>query len=120
MPGIYGVGMEVVAKTRRVRISPEKARHVARLLPGKGVDEALTIVELVPRKAAKIWAKTLKSAIANAENNEDLDRRSLVVKSAQVGPGPTMKRFVTKARGMAGRIRKRTSHFTIILSDGKD
>ena len=111
--------MEVVAKNRRVRISPEKARHVARLLSGKNVDEALTIVALVPRKAAKLWEKTLKSAIANAVNNAEMDRDSLVVKSAQVGPGPMLKRYRPKARGMAGRIRKRTSHLMIVLTDGK-
>ncbi|NOY74179.1 MAG: 50S ribosomal protein L22 [Kiritimatiellaeota bacterium] len=109
--------MEVKAVTKYVRISPEKARQVARLLQGKSVEEALSIVELVPRKAARLLGKTLKSAVANAENNRNLNRADLVVKEALVGPGPVIKRFRTKARGMAGRILKRTSHFTVVLTN---
>ncbi len=109
--------MEVRAVTKFVRISPEKARHVARLLQGKSATEALGIIDLIPRKAARLMAKTLRSAIANAENNFDLDRENLVVKEATVGAGPTMKRFRPKARGMAGRILKRTSHFKIVLTN---
>jgi len=109
--------MDVQAITRQVRISPEKARHVSRLLQGKSVQEALAIVDLSPRKAAKLLGKTLRSAVANAENNFDLNRDSLTVKTAMVGPGPTMKRWLPKARGSAGRIRKRTSNFTIVLTD---
>ena len=112
--------MEVQAVTRFVRISPEKARHVARLLQGKSAHDALSIVNLVPRKAARLLGKTLHSAVANAENNFNLKRDDLMVKSALVGPGPTLKRFRTKARGMAGKILKRTSHFTIILTDEQE
>lgn len=109
--------MEVQAITKYVRISPEKARQVARLLQGKPVREALATVDLIPRKAARLMGKTLRSALANAENNFDLNRDSLVVKTAVVGPGPIMKRFRARARGMAGKIQKRTSHFRIVLSD---
>jgi large subunit ribosomal protein L22 len=109
--------MEVKAVTRNVRISAEKARHVSRLLQGKSVAEALAIVELSPRKAATLLGKTLRSAIANAENNFDLDRQDLMVKSAVVGAGSTMKRFRPRARGSASRIRKRTSHLYITLTD---
>lgn len=109
--------MEVQAITKFVRISPEKARHISRLLQGKDVAEALAIVDLSPRKAARLFSKTLRSAIANAENNFDLDRDALSVKVADAGPGPIMKRFRPRARGMAGRIRKRTSHLRIILTD---
>lgn len=109
--------MEVRAVTKNVRISPEKARHVARLLAGKPVSTALAIVDLSPRKAAVLLGKTLRSAVANAENNENLDRDKLMVASAMVSPGPIIRRFRPKARGSAGRIRKRTSHFEIILSD---
>ena len=111
--------MEVSAVTKFVRISPEKARHVARLLQGKSVSEALGIVDLTPRKAARLIGKTLRSAVANAENNHDLDKEGLFVKEAVVGEGPIMKRFRPKARGMAGRILKRTSHFKIVLSNEK-
>ncbi len=109
--------MEVQAITRNVRISPEKARHVSRLIQGKSVTEALAIVDLSPRKAARLLGKTLRSAVANAENNFDLDRKLLTVKSSQVNPGPVMKRFQPKARGSAGRIIKRTSHLHIVLTD---
>lgn len=109
--------MEVQAITRNVRISPEKARHVSRLIQGKSVTEALAIVDLSPRKAARLLGQTLRSAIANAENNFDLDRKSLSVKSSRVDPGSVMKRFQPKARGSAGRIIKRTSHLHVVLTD---
>ena len=109
--------MEVRALTKNVRISPEKARQVSRLIQGKSVVEALAIVDLSPRKAARLLAQTLRSAVANAENNLELDRKQLLVKSALVGPGPIIKRCRPRARGSAGRIRKRTSHFEIVLSE---
>ena len=109
--------MEVRALTKNVRISPEKARHVSRLIQGKSVVEALAIVDLSPRKAAYLIGKTLRSAIANAENNGDLNRKDLVLKAALVSPGPIIRRFRAKARGSAGRIRKRTSHLEVILTD---
>ena len=112
--------MDVQAITKHVRIAPEKARHVSRLLQGRSVVDALAVVDLSPRKAARLLGKTLRSALANAENNFDLNRNQLVVKTAMVGPGPTLKRFRPKARGSAGRIRKRTSNFTIVLSDGRN
>ena len=109
--------MEVKAETKNVRIAPEKARQISRLIQGKAVVEALAVVDLSPRKAARLIGKTLRSAIANAENNYNLDRNSLLVHSAMVGPGPILKRFCPRARGSAGRIRKRTSHFSIILTE---
>lgn len=109
--------MEVKAITKFVRISPEKARHVSRLIQGKPVQEAIAITELSPRKAARLFGKTLHSAVANAENNFELNRNSLTVKTATADPGPTLRRYRPKARGMAGRIRKRSSHLTVVLSD---
>ncbi|MEA2012162.1 MAG: 50S ribosomal protein L22 [Verrucomicrobiota bacterium] len=109
--------MDVKAISKYVRISPHKARDVARLLRGKKAQDALTQLEFIPKKAARLIQKTLKSAIANAENNHDLLVEELFVKEAVVDEGPRMKRFVAKARGMAGRILKRTSHFKIVLSD---
>ncbi|MDD3153328.1 MAG: 50S ribosomal protein L22 [Victivallaceae bacterium] len=103
--------------TKNARISPEKARQVARLLPNKSVTDALAVCELSPRKAARLLGDTLRSALANAENNFSLERGNLVVKSVMVGPGPIMKRFRPKARGSAGRIRKRTSHMEVVLTD---
>ena len=109
----------VRALTKNVRISPEKARQVSRLIQGKSAVEALAIVELSPRKAARLIGDTLRSAVANAENNNDLNRNDLSVKAALVSPGPMLKRFRAKARGSAGRIRKRTSHLEVILTDNK-
>lgn len=111
--------MEARAITKYVRISPFKARHVTRLIQGKRAQEALALVDLIPRKAARLIGKTLRSAVANAENAErdsvSVDR--LVVKEAVIGEGPTIKRFRPKARGSAGRIRKRTSHIRIVVTD---
>ncbi|MEA4862111.1 50S ribosomal protein L22 [bioreactor metagenome] len=109
--------MEVRALTKNVHISPEKARHISRLLQGVSVREALAICELSPRKAARLFGKTLKSAVANAENNSELASKDLKVKFAIVNAGTMLKRFRPKARGSAGRIRKRTSHLEIVLSD---
>lgn len=114
--------MEARATSKYLRISAFKARQVVRLIQGEPAVEALAKLELMPRKAARLAAKTLKSAIANAENNEDnpVSSETLLIKEAVVGEGPTMRRFRPKARGMAGRIRKRTSHIKIIVTDRKD
>ena len=111
--------MEVRAITKNVRISPQKAGDFSHTIQGKKVMDALAMTELCPRKAARLFAKTLKSALANAENNCELKRENLIVKEAVANPGP-MRRFRPKARGSAGRIRKRTSHFTVVLTDGKN
>jgi large subunit ribosomal protein L22 len=111
--------METRAIAKYVRISPFKAREVARLIQGKPAPEALALVDLIPRKAARLIGKTLRSAIANAENaeNNPASVDELVVKEAVIGEGPTLKRWRPKARGMAGRIRKRTSHIRIVVTD---
>ena len=108
--------MEVRALTKNVRISPEKARHVSRLIQGKSVVEALAIVDLSPRKAAALIGKTLRSAVANAENN-NLRADNLVVAAAYVDEGPTLKRIRPRAKGSASRINKRTSHITIAVAE---
>ena len=99
--------MEKIAITKYVRIAPSKAREVARLIQGKPAVAAMTTISLIPRKAARLIEQTLKSAVANAENDEKngVDRSRLFVKEAVIGEGPTMKRFTPKARGSAGRIR---------------
>ncbi|MBT3285784.1 MAG: 50S ribosomal protein L22 [Victivallales bacterium] len=111
--------MEARAITKYVRISSSKARQVARLIQGKPATEAIALVQHIPRKAARLIAKTLRSAVANAENAErdSASVDQLTVKEAIVGEGPTIKRFKPKARGMAGRIRKRTSHIRIVVTD---
>jgi large subunit ribosomal protein L22 len=109
--------MQIKSIYRGARISAFKAREVTREIQGKPVADALDILAFTPRKAAAMIAKTLKSAIANAENNNNLRADNLVVKEATVGEGPTIKRFQPKARGSAGPIRKRTSHIRIIVTD---
>ena len=109
--------MEVKAIYRYVRMSAFKLRDVTREIQGKQVAAALDIVAFSPKKAAFFVQKTLKSAIANAENNHNLRSEKLVVKEAVAGEGATIKRFIPKARGSAGPIRKRTCHIFITLTD---
>jgi large subunit ribosomal protein L22 len=107
--------MEVKSTTKFVRLSPKKARDVAREIQGLPVSSALDILTFTPKKAAVLIGKTLKTAIADAENNFSLDTDSLVVKEAVIGAGPTLRRFMPRAKGSAGPILKRTSHISITL-----
>lgn len=107
--------MEVTSTTKFVRLSPKKARDVAREIQGLHVSNALDILTFTPKKAAYLIGKTLKTAIADAENNFSLDSSSLVIKEAVIGAGPTMRRFKPRAKGSAGAIIKRTSHISITL-----
>ena len=109
--------MEVRAIYKYAKISPFKAREVTREIQGLPVSAALDLVSFSPKKAAGFIAKTLKSAVANAENNANLRVDGLVVKEATVGEGPTMKRMMPRARGSGSRILKRSSHIRIILTD---
>jgi large subunit ribosomal protein L22 len=109
--------MEVKAVTRYVRIAPRKARLVTELIKGKPVEEALTILGFVPKKAARLLDKTLRSAVANAEQNPNIDVDTLYIKRIFVDGGPTMKRWRARAMGRATKIIKRTSHITVILDE---
>src|ERR1700751_107889 len=109
--------MEVRSTYKYARISPFKVREVTREIQGLPVSAALDVLAFTPKKAAFLIGKTLKSAIANAENNANLKPDGLVVKEAIVGEGPTFKRIMARARGSASRILKRTSHIRIVLSD---
>jgi len=109
--------MEVRSIYRYARISPFKVREVTREIQGLPASAALDLLAFAPKKAAFVIGKTLKSAIANAENNANLKPDTLVVKEAIVGEGPTFKRIMARARGSASRILKRTSHIRIVLSD---
>ena len=109
--------MQVKSEYKYARISAFKAREVTRAIQGLPATDALDILRFTPKKAAPLVIKALKSAIANAENNNNVRAEVLVVKEAVVGEGPTLKRFVPKARGSAGPIRKRTSHIRIIVTD---
>ena len=112
--------MDVEARTKYVRLSPLKARDLAREVSGRTVGEALQITEFSARKAAAIIGKTLKSAIANAENNAKLSVNDLRVKSAVIEEGPRMKRYWPRARGSVSHILKRMCHVRIVLTDGKE
>ena len=109
--------MLVKSTYRFAKISAFKAREVTRAIQGLPASDALDLLRFTPKKAAILILKTLKSAIANAENNNSLNAADLVVKEAVVGEGPTLKRFQPKARGSAGPIRKRTSHIKVVLTD---
>jgi len=109
--------MEVKATTRYTRISPFKLRLPINEVKGKNAAQALTLLKFMPLKAAGIIYKTLQSAIANAEHNNELDVDKLIVKNIIVDHGPTMKRFRPRARGRASRILKRSSHLTVIVED---
>ena len=112
--------MEVKSTYKYARISPKKARDVARAIQGMPVSDALDVLAYTPRKAAQLVGKTLKSAVANAENNHELVADELTIKEATVGDGPTFKRFKPRARGSASAIRKRTSHLYIVLTDEEE
>ena len=109
--------MEVRSIYKYARISPFKVREVTREIQGLPVSAALDLLAFTPKKAAFLIGKTLKSAIANAENNANLKPDGLVVKEAIVGEGPTLKRIMARARGSTSQILKRTSHIRIVLSD---
>ena len=110
--------MEVQAITRYARMSPKKVREVARTIQGRKAPDAVDLLGIIPRKSAQLIAKTLKSAIANAENNNNGSADALTVKSAIVDQGPVLKRFKAGARGTAMPRRKKMSHITIVLTDG--
>ena len=103
------------AKARFVRVSASKARRVIDLVRGKSVEEALDILRWAPQAASEPVAKVIASAAANAQNNEGLDPTTLVVATIHADEGPTAKRIRPRAQGRAFRIRKRTSHITVIV-----
>lgn len=105
------------ATAKTVRTSPRKARLVIDLIRGKSVAEAISVLKYTPNKAATLIEKVLMSAVANAENNYDLDVENLVVSEAFVNEGPTMKRFRPRAKGSASPINKRTSHITVVVTE---
>ena len=109
--------MEILSVYRGARISAFKVRELTREIQGLPAAAALDLIAFSSKKAALMVGKTLKSAIANAENNNELKVDTLVVKEATVGEGPTMKRIKSRARGSASTIRKRTSHIRIVLTD---
>lgn len=109
--------IEAKATLRYARISSRKVKIVADLIRGKNVQEALAIVKFAPKASSEIIEKLLNSAIANAENNHFMNRSNLYVAEIYANQGPTLKRIRPAAKGSAVRIRKRTSHITIVLRE---
>jgi large subunit ribosomal protein L22 len=109
--------MEVTATAKSLPVSARKVRLVLEQLPGKRIDEAMTMLRFLPTPHARLVAKVLHSAAANAENNYSLDRDDLRVKRAFAGEGPTLKRWRAAARGRAAPILRRTSHITVVVED---
>jgi len=109
--------MEAQAVAKYLRLSPRKVRWSADLIRGKRVEDALNILTYTPKVGAKAVSKVLQSALANAKQNPSIDVDTLVVKTVFVNQGPTLKRFRPKPMGRAGRIRKRTCHVTVVLSE---
>lgn len=109
--------MEARAVARYVKMSPLKVRRVAQMIRGQRVSEAQAMLKFTPSRAARVLEKVLNSAVANAENNLELDRNELVVARAYVDKGPSMKRMTPRARGRADILTKRSSHVTVIVAD---
>lgn len=109
--------MEVKASSRYVRISPRKVRIVIDLIRGKSVNEALSLLKFVPKRASVPIAKVIKSAAANAEHNYNLNKDALIISQAYVDEGPTLKRYHPRQRGQAFPILKRTSHITVLVKE---
>src|SRR5438132_11247101 len=107
--------MEATARARHVRITPTKVRRVIDMIRGRHVDEARRILRFSPLGAAKTVAKILESAVANAEQTPGVIPENLLVKAAWADEGPTLKRFRPRAYGRATRVRKRTSHITLVV-----
>ena len=109
--------MEAKAVAKFVRISPQKARLVVDLVRGKKVEEAQKVLTFTPKKAAGLVGKVLKSALANATQNPNIDEKILFIKAIYVDQGPSLKRWRARAQGRAAGIKKRTSHITVILDE---
>jgi len=109
--------MEIKAVSKYMRISPQKVRRLVDAVKGKPVERGLDILKFMPQKAAKIVEKTMRSAVANADQNPDVDVDSLIIRNIIADQGPTLKRFRARARGRGTRILKRTTHITVILTE---
>jgi large subunit ribosomal protein L22 len=109
--------MEVRAVAKYVRISPRKVRILIDAVKGKPVETGIDILKFMPQKAAAIVQKVVLSAVANAEQNPDIDIDSLIIRNIIADQGPTLKRFKARARGRGTRILKRTAHITVILAE---
>lgn len=111
--------MEVMAKHKYARISPQKCRLVADVVRGQPVGLAIATLRFMPKKGAELVRKVIESAVANAENNNGADIDELKVQSIMIDTAPVLKRFAARAKGRGARIVKRNSHITVVVSDGR-
>jgi large subunit ribosomal protein L22 len=108
---------QALAKVTDIRIAPRKVRVVVDLIRGKNIEDALALLRFLPKRAAEVVGKVVKSAAANAEHNFELNRDRLYVSQAYVDAGPTLKRFQPRQRGQAFQIKKRSSHITVVVRE---
>lgn len=109
--------MEARAEAKYLSLAPKKAQRLVRMIRGRPVDDAQALLRFMPSPAARVVGKVLKSAVANAQNNLELDRATLVVARAYVDAGPSTKRVHTRARGRADLVTRRTSHVTVVVAE---
>jgi large subunit ribosomal protein L22 len=112
--------MESRAITKFIRVSPRKMRLVVDQIRGRGVEDALNVLKFIPKRSAGLIAKTLRTAVANAENTQSVDVDRLYVKQVKVDEAGMWKRFMPRAQGRATKVRKRLSHVTIVLDESEE
>lgn len=112
--------METKAVEKYIRMSPRKIRYVVDMIKSKPIEDAVDILSLTPRAAAAVVKKAIQSAVSNATENHKMKEEDLFISRILVNEGPTLKRFRPRARGRAARIRKRTSHLSVYVSNGKE
>lgn len=112
--------MEARAVEKYIRMSPRKIRYVVDMIKSKSIDDAIDILSFTPRAAAIVVKKAIKSAVTNATENHKMKEEDLFISRILVDEGPTLKRFKPRARGRANRIKKRTAHVSVFVSDGKE
>jgi large subunit ribosomal protein L22 len=112
--------LEAKAVEKYIRMSPRKIRYVVDMIKSKKIEDAVDILSLTPKRAASIVKKAIQSAVANATENHKMKEEDLFISKILVNEGPTLKRFRPRARGRATRIRKRTSHLSVYVSNGKE
>ena len=112
--------MEARAVEKYIRMSPRKVRYIVEMIKSKSIDDAIDILSFTPRAAAIVVKKAIQSAVTNATENHKMKEEDLFISRIMVNEGPTLKRFKPRARGRATRIRKRSAHISVFVSDGKE
>jgi len=112
--------LEARAVEKYIRMSPRKIRYIVDMIKSKSIDDAIDLLSLTPKTAAIVVKKAIQSAVTNATENHKMKEEDLFISGIMVDEGPTLKRFKPRARGRANRIRKRTAHISVFVSDGKE